>query len=190
MSQKFTSDWFSHHIPDWERWLHELKNLPHLDFLEVGVYEGRSVIWLLENILTDKSSKITCIDSFIDPEYDAANIISLKEQFSRNVFKYRDQITLFHKTSFEALQELNKIENKFDFIYIDGCHKAQSVLEDGVLAFRLLKNNAVMIFDDFNWNVKENIHDVPRLAISAFMSVYSNQIKILYVGDQLVIRKL
>ena len=63
-------------------------------------------------------------------------------------------------------------------------------LVEFMIGYSDYSRNAVMIFDDFNWNVKENIHDVPRLAISAFMSVYSNQIKILYVGDQLVIRKL
>ena len=60
----FTSDWFLHNQLSWDIHLEEFKNKPNLNFLEIGSYEGRSTIWLLENVLTDPSSKITCIDLF------------------------------------------------------------------------------------------------------------------------------
>ena len=32
--------------------------------LEIGSFEGRSAIWLLENILTHSNSHLTCVDTF------------------------------------------------------------------------------------------------------------------------------
>ena len=37
---------------------------------------------------------------------------------------------------------------KYDIIYIDGSHEARDVLEDAVLAYRLLKIGGLLIFDD------------------------------------------
>jgi hypothetical protein len=47
-----------------------------------------------------------------------------------------------------------------------------------------------MIFDDYNWIDNKEFHEIPRMAINSFMTVYSHYIKIIYVGDQLVIRKI
>ena len=60
----FTEDWFSFRAELWARFLSPLAGRPHLHFAEVGVFEGRSTIWLLEHVLTNPSSRIDCIDPF------------------------------------------------------------------------------------------------------------------------------
>jgi predicted O-methyltransferase YrrM len=82
------------------------------------------------------------------------------------------------------------MNQKFDFIYIDGCHEAINVLEDAVLSFKMLKQNGIMIFDDYNWINNKEFHEIPRMGINSFMTTYSHYIKTIYVGDQLVITKL
>jgi len=57
-------DWFTPQLPLWEKYLIPLKGLSNLSFLEIGSFEGRSAVWLLENILTDEASRIVCIDPF------------------------------------------------------------------------------------------------------------------------------
>jgi predicted O-methyltransferase YrrM len=190
MEPKFTSDWFSHHIPMWEMWLSGLKDLPFLDFLEIGSYEGRSTIWLLENIIKHNTCKITCIDSFIDHEYEEKNQKKLIQQFIENTKPYQEKIRLIHQESFSALQNLISMNQKFDFIYIDGCHEAINVLEDAVLSFKMLKQNGIMILYDYNWVNNKEFHEIPRMGINSFITTYSHYIKIVYVGDQLVITKL
>lgn len=190
MENKFTSDWFSHHIPMWEMWLGGLKGLPHLDFLEIGSYEGRSSIWLLENIINKDNCSLTCIDSFFDEDYEKKNKKTLINQFLENIQPYRKKVRVFNQESFFALISLVNSGSKFDFIYIDGCHEAIPVLEDAVLSFKLLKPNGLMIFDDYNWINNKEFHEIPRMAINSFMTAYSHYIKIIYVGDQLVIRKI
>ncbi len=58
---KFTADWFSSHIPHWERLLRPLAGQP-IQALEIGSYEGRSAVWLLQEILTHPESRLTCVD--------------------------------------------------------------------------------------------------------------------------------
>ena len=63
---EFSTDWFTNQnrIPLWEKMLRPFKGKPDIHYLEVGVYEGRSAIWMLENILTHPSSTLTGIDIF------------------------------------------------------------------------------------------------------------------------------
>ena len=61
---KFTTDWFIENLPIWERYLIHLANQPEINVLEIGSWEGMSACWLLDNILTHDSSRITCIDTF------------------------------------------------------------------------------------------------------------------------------
>jgi predicted O-methyltransferase YrrM len=112
------------------------------------------------------------------------------QQFIENTKPYQEKIRLIHQESFSALQNLISMNQKFDFIYIDGCHEAINVLEDAVLSFKMLKQNGIMIFDDYNWINNKEFHEIPRMGINSFMTTYSHYIKIVYVGDQLVITKL
>jgi hypothetical protein len=58
---KFTHDWFSHNIPNFQvvkQLIPECKSI-----LEIGCYEGRATCWMLENLLANDGS-ISCVDTF------------------------------------------------------------------------------------------------------------------------------
>ena len=52
-----SEDWFSHNIPQFEPFLGHLKGKP-CRLLEIGTYEGRSALWLAENIATHPLSSV------------------------------------------------------------------------------------------------------------------------------------
>ena len=52
----FSTDWFSMNIPLWKKLLKEFKGKPGVNYLEIGLFEGRSFFWMLENILTHPTS--------------------------------------------------------------------------------------------------------------------------------------
>ena len=58
---QFTYDWFSMHIPKWRVLLAEFVNRP-CRLLEIGSFEGRSAMWLADNVLTHPAATLTCID--------------------------------------------------------------------------------------------------------------------------------
>ena len=77
-------------------------------------------------------------------------------------------------------------DNFFDIIYIDGNHEPEYVLEDAVLSFRKLKNNGIMIFDDYGWGGP----DLTQKGIDGFLSGYHKRItKLGEKQSQIFIRK-
>src|SRR5262245_40452971 len=54
----FTVDWHSHNISHWRRILERYRGQVGVRVLEIGSYEGRSTVWLLENILTHETAHI------------------------------------------------------------------------------------------------------------------------------------
>jgi len=196
---KFSVDWFSGHIPIWNYFLHQYKGKPSLNFLEIGSFQGKASVWLLENILTDKTSKLTCIDTFegsiehhINPEYKSM-LTSLYDIFRHNISYFEDQVIVIKDKSENALYLLKK--NTYDFVYIDGDHHSRAVIQDAILSFPLLKIGGIMIFDDYTWGIN-NENDAkynivaPRPAIDAFLLFYREKIEILNINQQVIIKKL
>ena len=179
IEKNFTSDWFSHNIPVWDQILSPLKGKTNLKFLEIGCWEGRATCWLLENILTDKSSTITVVDTFGgSPEetgmkdLDFTNVLS---RFKHNTSDYRDQIIIHQGYSSIVLKQL-PLEQQFDFVYIDASHTAYGTLEDAILTHPLIKSGGIVIFDDYLWKDPNRLSptDSPELGIDCFYNVYSD----------------
>jgi hypothetical protein len=190
MDKQFTTDWFSHNIKTWDQVLESLKNKPNLNFLEVGCWEGKATCWLLENILTDKSSKITVIDTFGgSPEEDGMKGLDFNNVLSRfkhNTSEYKDQITINQGYSSTILKQLSPEKYQYDFAYIDASHTAYGTLEDAILVHPLIKTGGIIIFDDYLWKdpSRTSPTDSPELGIDCFYNVYSDFYNVLFHGYQ------
>jgi predicted O-methyltransferase YrrM/GR25 family glycosyltransferase involved in LPS biosynthesis len=153
---EFTLDMFTQHIPHWLETF-KLANIDTdgpIQILEVGAYEGRSTCWMSDNILLDLDSRITVIDTFEDwIEHPGAPKDRLLQCYSKNIAltKNGEKIGTYQTDSRVGLPSLLKAEKKFDFIYIDGNHSTDVVISDALAAFHLLKDNGVIIFDDYEW---------------------------------------
>ncbi len=185
-------DWHAEHVPDWKEWLRHLRHMPDVLALEIGSFEGRSACWLLENILTHETARLVCIDPFdlgkdLSGQYDTKELLAT---FERNVLQaYPKKVVHIKDYSARALR---KIEDSFDFIYVDGSHLAADTLTDGVLAWTLLKPGGILIFDDYDWPWQDKIYpnNGPRKAVDAFVSVMGPQISHLKMGLQAHMRKV
>jgi hypothetical protein len=80
-------------------------------------------------------------------------------------------------------------EDLFDFIYIDGSHVAKDVLTDACMAWPLLKQGGIMVFDDYMWGEPRDALHRPKIAIDAFTNIFGETAEIIHVGYQLVVRK-
>lgn len=171
----------------------------HLNFLEIGVFEGRTSVWLLDNILKKEFTGrglgfLHCIEP------------RLTENGRHNLVQHIDFLKLYEASSFDILSVLlYKKAVKFDFIYIDGDHNASGLLEDLVLSFKLLKKEGVMLIDDyemkttdpwlyeshpeFNENNPRLRFTHPRIAIDAFLNIYRGQYDLIIDNYQIGIKK-
>ena len=170
-------------IPVWDEMLSHFKGKPNIHYLEVGVNQGRSAIWVLENILTHPSAKLTGIDIF--PEGT-----NFKERYLSNLklsgFEYKATTI----QGFSQVTLRNLPANSFDIIYIDGDHRANGVLADAVLSFDLLRDGGILIFDDYLWlakQVPENLR--PQVAVDSFITAYRTSLEVIHRGYQVFIRK-
>jgi predicted O-methyltransferase YrrM len=173
---EFSADWFSDHIPVWTRLLAPLKG-QRLRYLEVGVYEGRSLLFVLDNILQHPASQAIAVD------------IAIREEYLRNVARSGacKKVRNYQGPSQTVLRYLPA--QSFDVIYIDGSHTASDVLVDAVLAFDLLRIDGLLIFDDYLWR-RELPDDLrPHVAVSAFMTAYRHRLTLERRDLQVVLRK-
>jgi predicted O-methyltransferase YrrM len=182
---KFSSDWFSSNIPVWKTLLSGFKGTS-IEALEVGSYEGRSAIWLVENVLTNKDSKLYCIDTFLgSSEHTKDQKENLMERFLNNIkaSNIKDKIQIYQGFSGDVLSSLRSSSfEKFHIMYIDGAHETPNVLEDAILAWPLLKVSGILIFDDYgSASVKQGV--------DAFVSCYQPKLKVLHTGWQLALQK-
>ncbi len=186
---EFTQDWFSHNIQSWIRCLSEFRDKPGIRALEIGVFEGQSTCWLLENILTGVNSSVDCIDTFAGGmEHVGLDMSTIQSRFESNTAPWRERVDLHVGHSAQLLPTLS---GHYDIIYIDGSHTACDVLTDAVLAWRLAGDDAVIIFDDYNWpKYLDQPWLRPQMAIDAFLQCFTGWYKVLEVGYQVAIRKL
>ena len=190
---EFTTNWFSPHVPLWERLLAGYRGQPGLRFLEVGSFEGRSTLWLLENILTHRTARLVCVDTFQgSPEHErlGLDVTDIYGRFCRNVQPHWRKVQVLRGLSQEVLRDDRLAPGSFHFAYIDGSHRAREVLEDTVLAFRLLRTGGLLIFDDYGWEDAPEETERPRLGIDAFLSVYRGAYSLLHQGYQVAIEKV
>lgn len=190
---QFTQDWFSINIPIWEEYLARFAHRPNLHFLEVGSWEGRSTCWLLKNILTDHSARLDCIDTFEGSlehkGYDESYLKSVEERFDFNIAKTgeAEKVKKIVGRSQEMLRTLRF--NFYDLLYIDGSHLASDVLVDAVLGWGLVKVGGVIVFDDYDFTFPGNPQQNTKIAVDAFLTVFGEKIKVIYVGHQVLIEK-
>ncbi len=185
----FSDDFFSSNIPVWRQVFAPLAGKPGLHYLEIGAYEGRSFLWMLENVLTDPTSRLTAVDIFEPPQVETRFLDNLK------LSGQAQRVTTIKGASRVELRKL-PLES-CDIIYVDGSHTADDVLADAVLAFGLLKDGGLVVFDDYlgdgsNYAGPGNrlpAELLPGPAVYAFINTHRNYLDVVYAGYQVVLRK-
>jgi predicted O-methyltransferase YrrM len=185
----FTTNWFTHKIPLWTQLLKEFKGRPDVSYLEIGAFEGRSVLWVLENILTNPTAKITIIDGFEENTY---------KKFTSNVNLSGEpnKFKIISGLSTEKLKELPS--NSIDFAYIDGSGKGIVMHYDIVNTWNILKMDGIIICSRYalNGHLREALElqandPGPYDAIDAFLKLYKPYIKVLaFEENQVIFRKI
>ena len=176
-----TKDWADWIKPDWRS-----KVVPVIpensNILEIGSFEGNSACFWVEEM---KPGHITCVDTFEGSiEHTKEETIGLFETFNTNTEEYQKSgiMTVHRGRSHDIMPTLER--ESFDFIYIDGSHIGSDVMEDAILAHKLLKEGGYILFDDyFGGNEPRepqrynNTIKYPKFAIDAFLMLYGDMYK-------------
>lgn len=191
---QFTQDWSSGHIPKWISFF-PLVTSPAPRALEIGSWEGRSAVFLLNN-LCKETGELVCIDHF-----DLRATPAGRERFAKvqhNLGLTGKRFRIIEEFSVPGLtkllgEEMTAENAGFDWIYVDGSHEADDVMLDAELSWRLARKGAVIIFDDYRWpeQPEDSIHH-PKRGIDAFLALHRDEFKVVSSdGDyQIAIQKL
>lgn len=177
----FTSDWVTPNEANFRKCMDALDLKEK--FLEIGSFEGRSTCWLLQNGLSDNGTMV-CVDTFKPPWYTEGDLL---EKFTMNVreVKKKGQIlSTFAMESSKALCQLLQQKHNFDFVYIDGDHSPSGVLTDAVMAWDLLRQGGVMLFDDYEYP-----QEPTKVGIQGFMQGFVGKYDLVLQNYQLAVRK-
>ena len=176
-------NYLKHAIGNFKNFLLPMKDKDEpLRFLELGVAEGRSSVWMLDNLLTHPDSSLDCVDV---------------NEWKNTKHNLKDRIDLgkcrfFLEHTHTALAKLLCQEIQYDFIYIDAHHASSSVIQDAAMSFPMLKSGGIMAFDDYGWfdpKQAKTIIDTPRPAINFFLASFSDQIEVIHKNFQVWIKK-
>ena len=194
MDYEFTEDWFSENNPEkvvyqFDEFLSEFKDKPST-FLEIGSFEGMSTIWMLENILTNKESRLFCIDAWA--EWTGGAFVRFIENINKSGFKNKVDIIKGDSSTYLSIFP----DNYFDFIYIDGNHDEKAVIKDAISSFRIIKKGGIITFDDYLLGIRypdspgsKAMNGSTKRAIDYFLDVFQDELEIIHKDYQVWIRK-
>lgn len=214
----FTVDWFSNNEEVFRKkvgpMLQSTKTNKRQEIraLEIGSYEGRSALWMLQHLGVHH---VTCIDDFrdVDPLTIKAGARSAKDvraTFMKNMEANMDagRVVLIEAAAETALRSMTQTNHNkkkthdktrdkildtttdmaFDLIYIDASKDSRFVLEHAVLSFPLLSRTGVMVFDDYT-SSQEHDGSCPKQGIDAFLAIYSPYIRVRHMGWQVIVQR-
>lgn len=190
---KFTQDWFQHALPIWEHLIPLMSE--RKKFLEIGAFEGRATVWMIENMMED-GGEIVCIDTWQGgEEHINGEMNNAKANFNHNILAVREKfpnrnVTAIEGLSHQWLPALIQDNQAFDFIYIDGSHIAKDVMTDACMAWPMLKKGGVIVFDDYMWGDPRDVLHRPKLAIDMFTTLFGEELQPLHVGYQVALKKI
>ena len=184
--KNFSQKWFLNNFEIFTFFLPKDKSLK-FDYLEVGCYEGLSSFYVLSEY---KSVNAFFLDIWDMPNPNSKtlshNFGLIEKAFDQNLSGF--DFKKMKNDSVISMRKLLKENVHFDFIYIDGSHNGEDILSDAIEAFKILKVNGLMFFDDFLQHDDNRILQ-SYVGIDKFLSLYSDYLKIEYFQNNLVVRK-
>jgi hypothetical protein len=165
--------------------------------LEVGTYTGTSLINIVKLIPDSLGVGIDKWSNYTDTKDLESNLmeyiepLEVEKTFYKNIAaeKLTDKIIGIKGDSKEILLKMLQIGEKFDFIYVDGSHKALDCYVDIFLSWQLLNKGGIMGIDDYFY-FTENKLESPFEAINNFLENNKSQYRILHAGYRVFLNKL
>jgi len=185
MLYEFTADWFSHHVPVWQQHLASLRGRAGLRYLEVGVFEGRSLFWLLDNILTAPNAHATAVDAFfaLQPNYEAT--------FRANLARCPTgaKVDVVKGDSADVLRALPLAS--YDLAYIDAGHGQRALFVDLALTWGVLAEGGLLILDDYGMGVGRMPRNLrPGPVVDTFLDAVALEVEVIHRGYQLILKRV
>jgi predicted O-methyltransferase YrrM len=126
-----------------------VKALQPKNFLEVGTHIGASTLFIARALAQNGLSRMTSVDIYDvnDPQQANWHYYGASTSPAQTLEKAgcRDIVTF---SAEGAMPFMNKTQEKFDFIFLDGDHKAAAVYKEVAAALKILSPGGVILLHD------------------------------------------
>lgn len=172
---QFTRNWFLNRNGEtFREYVHPEWAGKPITYLELGVFEGMSMTWMLQHVLTHPDAKAVGVDPWlITTKLSAETMDQVMRRAHQNIEPWTgvfgNKCQLIRGNSAEVLRLM--LKNKFgyhgikrgsvDLCMVDGDHNELGVLDDCRLVWQLLKPGGCMLCDDVE-NDKQKEHHVKQ----------------------------
>jgi len=147
-------------------------------YLEIGVFEGQSICWMLEHVLTGGDARAVGIDPWLlTTKIDGQEMEEVMNRAVANVGvatgSRAEKCALIRANSAEALRRMcgnrdgwmGVREKSVDVCMIDGDHNSLAVVDDARHVLPLMKPGGWMLFDDVENDREKQVHVKQGLAM-------------------------
>lgn len=195
---RFSHDYFSGFIGEWRRWFQLWIRQAPLEALLVGVGQGGTALWLLDQVIAPRGGSLCCIDRWqgssgypLLDEQLAAEGRTLEQLFDANLQRggHDRQPERVRKLRGVVVDELAALPRaSADLIWIHGTPGAEGVIQRAVLAHRLLRPGGFLVFDDVQARLLDWRRE-PGRAVDFFLSCFRNHYRLLARGQQVLLQR-
>ena len=146
-----------HHLVD------EIRKNKVTSILEVGTWSGDRAVEMIKvahKYAPNKKIRYTGFDLFEDLTdnlymSELSKKPPTKKKVEEKLLQTGASVELVQGNTVETLPKYVMSSSKFDFIYIDGGHNAETIQSDWQAVSELMHENSVVIFDDY-WRNRED----------------------------------
>jgi len=176
----------------------KVKNGETIKVLEVGTYTGISLINIIKLIPNsigyglDKWSNYIEGDSLNNVEIlNNMDELEIEKTFYKNIAVegLEERIHGIKGDSYEVLFEMMTEGKRFDFIYVDGSHKAFDCYSDLILSLKLLSKDGILAIDDYLYNSEDIVINSPFEGVKHFLNKFQKDFKIIHKGYRVFLQK-
>ncbi len=186
-SFQFTRNWFlNRNSATFREFIHPEWSGKPIRYLELGVFEGMSIVWMMQHILTHKDSFSVGIDPWLITSKLSGEVMEevMKRAFHNT--KPFPNCTLIRGNSVEVLMRMNKYrhgflgikKNSVDLCMVDGNHNNLAVQDDAQRCHKLLRVGGWMLFDDVENDKPKEDH--VKQGLNVFIEEYKDKMKLLW----------
>lgn len=146
VKKQYTNTWFAER--GGKTWDKILEGNAIMEALEIGCYEGQASVYLLEKFPDMYLHVVDLFDASAAEDWNGY-VDDYEKRFDNNIKPYENRVHKYKGKSFKYLNYLYSEGFTFDFIYVDGDHRALPAMQDMCMAVELLDDCGVMIIDDY-----------------------------------------
>jgi len=184
---EFTRNWFrNRNLQSFREYVHPEWAGKPVFYLEIGVFEGMSMTWMMQHILTHPQSRAVGIDPWLETtKLDGVRMEKTMARAFHNTTPWEGRCKLYRANSVETLSAaLGKggrhgiKRDSVDISMVDGCHTSLGFLQDAKLVLSVLKSGGWMLIDDVENDREKKDH--VKQGLEMFLNDHGNEVKFLW----------